>query len=84
MNSLKLEFDDGWRGSKVTFGKRVVVNFAFVSEEEASARDLDQVIGIMISLRKKGRPLHHALGLNGITMMAQRYHDDHIPTSASR
>lgn len=34
VNSLKVEFDDGWRGSKVSFGGREMVNFSFVSDDE--------------------------------------------------
>lgn len=78
---INVELDDGVRGSKVTFGGREMVNFAFADRQESGKMDLDQVLRLMIAQRKKGRPLAWALGLNDITMMAQRYHDDHVPST---
>jgi len=72
MNSLKVEFDDGWRGSKVSFGEREMVNFAFNDTNLVRSTDLGQV-KIMVS--QKGRLLQLALGLNNITLMAIFVHE---------
>jgi len=69
---INVEFDNGVRGSKVTFGCREMVNFAF--SEESGKMNLEQVFRLMIAQRKKGRPLMLALGLNDITMMALLVH----------
>jgi hypothetical protein len=80
VNSLKVEFDDGWRGSKVSFGGREMVNFAFVSDDEdARSTDLGQVIKIMVSKTRKGRLLQLALGLNNITLVAFFLHQHLTP-----
>lgn len=47
---INVEFDNGVRGSKVTFGCREMVNFAF--SEESGKMNLEQVFRLMIAQRK--------------------------------